>query len=264
MREAFQKYLDKRFSSYKKSKALNDFKEELLSNLNERFEEFKAEGLSDNESYKRSIESLGDYSDALKTLDAHTPAKTMVTYSKLILSVSALYFVLLITAYLGISFLTKGWSKTWLIVLVGSVLYVVVMFILNSKNALANQKNGKMRFNVLAIFTAVMLLSYFFISFVTKKWGITWLIPIDFFAVWLVADIFLTKLKKKKAMRIRISFAIMTFAAALYLTVSELISGIWSFSWLIVLGGVIIMLAYLTAQYYGNYRDEIKSGKDDD
>ncbi|MDR3264329.1 MAG: permease prefix domain 1-containing protein [Clostridiales bacterium] len=264
MREEFQKYLDKKFNNYRKSKALNDFKEEILCDLTERYAEFKEQGFSDSESYDKSIASLGDYTDALRTLDAHTPRKTKVTFSKLMLSVSALYFTLLLIAYAAASFLSEQWKSTWLILMVGVLVYAVVMFVLGYKNAFANQKSGRMRFNALMIFFAVFILSYFTVSFVTGLWAKTWLLPISIFALWFTVDVMLAKSKRKgKRLAVRTDFMIMIWAVTAYLVVSTLIGGnIWSYSWLIILLGIAVMFTSHVVYYIKKYSAEIKSGKD--
>ncbi|MDR2046844.1 MAG: permease prefix domain 1-containing protein [Clostridiales bacterium] len=264
MKEEFRKYLDKQFSSYKQSKALSDFKEEMLANLSDRYDEFKAQGFSDKESYDKSIEAVGDYTDILKNIDANTPARTIWTYSKLMTSLSALYFVLLVIVYIGVSFaLRDKWGSTWLIMLSGGVLYAVAAFVIGAKNAAVNQKNGRTRFLILMIFLAATLLAYFSVSFITGAWTKTWLAFICFAALWLTADSVIAGRSGKKSggVRFRVSALISIWTVAAYLSVSVLVGGIWAYSWLIILLGAAALFTYYAVVSYGKYKDEIKSGK---
>ncbi|MDR2091481.1 MAG: hypothetical protein LBP62_07545 [Clostridiales bacterium] len=262
MKEEFQKYLDKQFANYKKSKEMSDFKNEVLTNLAERYDEFKALGFSDRESYDKSIEKIGDFTQILKDIDARTPTKTVWAYSKLVMSVSALYFVLLFIAYFTTSFLSGEWGKTWLIILIGCVVFAVALLAFSAKNAAVTGKSGKKRFHIMAIFLTVTILAYFTVSFATGAWAKTWLIFIDGLAVWYAADLVLAKLKdKNKNFRIRADLAVMKLSIASYLTVSVLAETVWRYSWLILLGGLAAVFALRAAAYYKKYMSEIKSGK---
>ncbi|MDR1940295.1 MAG: hypothetical protein LBQ40_05840 [Clostridiales bacterium] len=264
MKDEFRKYLDKKFAGYKKSKALNDFKEEVFLDLCERYDDFKKQGLSDKESFDKSIELMGDYSDALKTIDANTPKPTIITYSKLLVSASLLYFTVLVIAYIGVSFIIDSFKSTWLILLIGGSVYVVFMLFLSSKNAYANKNNARMRFNMSIIFLAVTLLIYFSVSFLTEDWARTWLIIVDLFACWMTADALMSKIKyKNMPIPFRTGVNVMLWTTAIYLTFSILASGVlpgvWKYSWLIVLLGVAVNGAIAVARYYKRYLGETKS-----
>jgi hypothetical protein len=262
MKEEFQRYLDKQFASYKKSKEMSDFKDEVLTNLSDRYDEFIAQGFSEKESYKKSIEAVGDYTEILKNIDAKTPTKTAFAYSKLLFSVSALYFILLFVAYAVASFWGSDWGHTWLILLVGFVVYAVVILALTTKNAAVTGKNVKMRIHTTMTFLVVALLAYFTVSFVTSDWTRTWLIFVDIFALWSTVDIVLAKLKeRKRPLNLRVDFAIMNWSIAAYLTASVLVGTIWKTSWLIVLVGLAAVFVRRSVLYYKKYAAEIKSGK---
>jgi hypothetical protein len=264
MKDEFQRYLDRQFASYKKSKEMSDFKDEVLTNLSDRYDEFKAQGFSDKESYDKSIEAVGDYTHILKSIDAKTPTKTAWAYSKLIFSVSALYFIILFTVYAAVSFWVEAWNQTWLILLVGCVVYAVVMLAFGAKNAAVTGKNAKMRIQTTMTFLVVTLLAYFTVSFVTHAWDKTWLIFVDSFALWSTVDLALAKLKeRKRPLNLRVDFAIMNWSIAAYLTASVLVGTItfWKTSWLIFLVGLAAVFVHRSVLYYKKYAAEIKSGK---
>ena len=261
MRDEFKRYLDKKFANYKKSKALNEFKEEILGDLTERYEDFRAQGFSEEESKQKSLASLGDYTEALKTIDAHTPEKTAAAYSKLVVSLSFLYYTVLIIVFFTVSFLTRAWKYTWIILAVGVAAHAVFMFILNSKNAFVNKRNGKVRLYSFMLCAVFVLVSYLVASFVTHAWSYTWLIILFGAAVSITLDILIAKVKNKKPMKLRLSASIMLWTVGVYLTVSVFVGSIWAYSWLIVLLGVALLLAYHSVHAYKKYGAEIK-GRD--
>ncbi|MDR3293514.1 MAG: permease prefix domain 1-containing protein [Clostridiales bacterium] len=264
VKEKFRKYLDKQFSGYTRSKELSDFQEELFVNLNDRFEEYTAEGLSETEAYQKSIDSLGDYSEALKTIDKNTPVRTMLSYSRFLLNASFFYFVVLLIAYTAVSFVTNLWGTTWIILLSGSVAYAIFLFVRGTKNAVVKKKNGLLRFYTLMMYVVLCIFVYLIVSFETREWARSWLCFIWSVTLWFTTDIVLSKLKRRVKMPVRISFAIMMWTLACYLTVSLFVDGIWLYSWIGILCGLAVTTGYLVFYSYQKYRAEIKSGKDQD
>jgi arginine exporter protein ArgO len=168
--------------------------------------------------------------------------------------------VLLIIAYIGVSFIIDSCKETWLILLLGGAAYVIFILFLSSKNAYANRHSGKMRVNVFIIFFAVTMLIYFSVSFLTESWTKTWLIILDIFVFWNAADALLSKVKYNgMPMPFRTGVNILLWTIAVYLTVSILVGTIWTYSWLIVLLGIAVELAVSVIRYYKKYLEEIKS-----
>lgn len=66
MEKKFIKFLDKTFAPYGNFPSRADVTNELLSNLLEKFEDFKKEGKSDDEAYQATIESFGDVEEIME------------------------------------------------------------------------------------------------------------------------------------------------------------------------------------------------------
>src|SRR5947209_8473323 len=72
MNERLVKYLDGVFSPYEDSQSIKDLKEELLNNLQEKFNDFKNQGYADEVAYIKTVNSIGDISEIIETISAKT------------------------------------------------------------------------------------------------------------------------------------------------------------------------------------------------
>src|SRR4051812_21520100 len=68
MNRKLEKYLNDAFKPYGEFPALNDVKQEMLSNLQEKYADLKAQGRSDEEAYRLTTESLGDIREIMEQL----------------------------------------------------------------------------------------------------------------------------------------------------------------------------------------------------
>jgi hypothetical protein len=83
MNERLIKYLDGAFSPYEDSQAIKELKEELLNNLQEKLVDFKKQGYDDEAAYSKTIASIGDISEIIKTISAKTRELLEVNYRQL-------------------------------------------------------------------------------------------------------------------------------------------------------------------------------------
>jgi BTB/POZ domain-containing protein KCTD9 len=69
MNEKLKNHLDEIFSSYKDLKIVNELKEELLIDLQDKMSDLIAKGHKEDEAFEMTIKSLGDISEILKSID---------------------------------------------------------------------------------------------------------------------------------------------------------------------------------------------------
>src|SRR5690606_38865178 len=55
-----KKYVDSLFKDYEQTPALQEFKDEIISNLHARIDDLKARGIDDEEAFKKAVSELGD------------------------------------------------------------------------------------------------------------------------------------------------------------------------------------------------------------
>jgi BTB/POZ domain-containing protein KCTD9 len=68
MNERLAKYLDEVFSPYEDIAATKELKEELLSNLQEKFDDLKSQDHDDETAYRITVESIGDISEIVESI----------------------------------------------------------------------------------------------------------------------------------------------------------------------------------------------------
>ena len=66
MNSKIKNYVEVLFSDIPRSKKANELKEELLSNMSERFDDYIGDGKTENQAYSLVISSLGDIDEMLE------------------------------------------------------------------------------------------------------------------------------------------------------------------------------------------------------
>lgn len=74
MNQRLTQYVDSLFSALPSSPEAADLREEILANLNDRYEDELARGLDENAAYRAAIDGLGDIQEALNGLPGAAPA----------------------------------------------------------------------------------------------------------------------------------------------------------------------------------------------
>ena len=73
MNQKLTQYVDSLFAGLPQSRQASDLREELLANLNDRYEDELAQGTGEEDAFQRAIESLGDLREALGELPGSAP-----------------------------------------------------------------------------------------------------------------------------------------------------------------------------------------------
>lgn len=243
----FREYLDKQFKSVPDSKEANDFREELLSNLMSRAMELKEDkSLTEDQIYQKCIDSLGDYSEALRKLSGN-PIDTLRDKRLWRDVMFALTFALIsVIVYIAVSFVTKKWGLTAIIVFPSMAGIMYIFFtakILASSTAL---KRHALTGLILSSYAVLITLAAFFVLAFAgsvkigprKAWVVFTYIP---FWVSAASAITFAVFRKKKVPLIIIVLGACSFFVAAFLTASVAI-GRWHPTWLIVLGAPISAL----------------------
>lgn len=72
MSNKLRQYLDEVFSPYEELKAVKELKEELFIDLQEKLNDLKNEGYDEDAAYKMTIESIGEVSEIIESINAKT------------------------------------------------------------------------------------------------------------------------------------------------------------------------------------------------
>lgn len=104
-----------------------EYREEVLQNLLDRAQEYKIKGMTDeNAIYDLCIDSLGNFKDTLvdfeNRLDNVKRAVPRIG-ARVLTGIAIALFVVIV--YLSVSFATRAWDKTWLILVGGAFMGVI-------------------------------------------------------------------------------------------------------------------------------------------
>src|SRR5574338_14750 len=75
MNDKLKQFLDDAFKPYGNFPARKDVEQELLANLTEKYNDLKADGKTDEEAYRLTIDSFGDVSEIMEHVQ-HTPQQS--------------------------------------------------------------------------------------------------------------------------------------------------------------------------------------------
>lgn len=243
MIDRFRTYLDKTFRYLPYTVEADDLREEMLSGLMERAEDLKAEGLGEDEIYTRCIESLGDYTEAIKALKRKPLAvfkdtkfhKAMLATLCFVLTSVVLYLVLGVTMSL--------WGKGALIIF--PTMAVVIYFALMASLLFRNIKFHRH-------FTSGVIISSIFVIFITALFFILWecgvapkyaWVVFTYIPLFIVIAHFIARgyLRKKKMLFISYIPLIFSLVTAVYLTASML-TGLWHPLWILFVVAILFTL----------------------
>ncbi len=72
MNKKIKKYLDEIFKPYEDLKIIKELKEELLSNMQEKFDDLLKEGINEDSAYQKTVDSLEDISEIIESISDKT------------------------------------------------------------------------------------------------------------------------------------------------------------------------------------------------
>lgn len=214
MNSKINNYVEVLFSDIPRSKKANELKEELTSNMSDRFEDYIKEGKTENQAYSLVISSLGDIDEMLFDV---MPNDEFLQEANFYRMRNAKNTAIGVGMYIiGAAFLIGlgGFGEQLgnedfygvigvLILLVISAIATGIIIYSNmstplefkdyndeTKKELKNldSKQNRLLNNILSIYWSLITFIYLAISFTTRRWDITWII-------WVLAGVFNSILK---------------------------------------------------------------------
>ena len=157
----FTDYAEKALKKLPNTKSAYLYKQEIIARMTARANELVESGLSDNKVINELI--INEFSDVEKEYYERMKKKNKNKKSKNKSFLVALgiigYVLLLVGAFLGISFVTGAWEKTWLIIVVGVLGAVIVGLAAGCLAAFAKKKKFAI-FTLLVAIPAITSLVY--------------------------------------------------------------------------------------------------------
>ncbi len=246
----FKKYLENEFRTISPTPEALEYREEILSNLIERAEEYKQKGLTDEDLiFDFCIDSLGDFQSTLQnfeTIKARNKKNFATAMKSVCLGMATLLGLTII--YLLTSFLTGEWSKTWLIMEGGISLVAIVGTSFAISYCVKNKQYWGVRLSAGTILSLLIVFIYLCLLMLTNL-PMTWLAFLVLPIVLLFADTILAFITHGHTRHIVLLGFIEVFCALLYVILALTGVAPWSPTWLLpvlgacldlVLGGLIL------------------------
>lgn len=197
MNEKIQKYVDDIFKDIPNKRRVMEIREELLSDMCERYEDLVNHGISEDEAYSTVVSGIGDIAGLIddvieveKQSFTGTAIKNKHSFikkkynkednsfaeeyrekislsdktSRMHSALSSSLWTFTVLVYFLISFFTNSWDISWVVFLVAVVLQQWITSIIYKKV----NRGG-------IVWTSAVVV-YFLLSITTEKWEYTWLI----------------------------------------------------------------------------------------
>ena len=185
METRIRTYIDGVFRDVPVTERSESIKSEILQNLLDRYRDLLADGRSEEEAYAMAISSGGDLSGIAADLKgegvgySYAYEKQFDRYyekeyrkeKKKCAIFNGWFWPLVVCVYLCYSFLVSGaWSYSW-------ILFIAASAVSNLYAYLTIKSNRKERRAAAggAIWTGIVTV-YFVLSFLTRRWDVTWLV----------------------------------------------------------------------------------------
>ena len=191
MNKKLTNYVNGLFSDYPNTKKVQELKEEILSNLNEHFEDAVKNGASENKAYTEAISKLGDIDELLQSIIPNEDESKKISVILYILGAACLMAIPGISAITNkgdialcgiIGFITL---LIFVAIATGLIIYVnmsipqdVEAYVAKKEDAWVDKSTtkGAIIGMINDILPILILVVYFVISFATEAWNVTWMI----------------------------------------------------------------------------------------
>ena len=218
MKSSLKAYVDGLFSDTSPSHAVNELHDEILSNLEARYDDCIKAGMSPQRAYTAVVGTMGDIAPLIEQVSGtgvheigifektSPKSKLFEKYSYVFTdenvksikgaAVSLLWLGIVIV-YFAFSFLFGGWALSWLIFVAGAAITVGIS--MGSKIMRLSKKGDtpeirvkmlkSIRGGASAIMWLMIVIVYFIFSFISGWWSVSWLIFIVGAAAQIILDL---------------------------------------------------------------------------
>lgn len=208
MNSKIKNYVDVLFSDIPKGKKANELKEELLSNMSERYNDYIDEGKTENQAYSLVISNLGNVDELLADVIPDAEFKQEARFYRVRnarnTAISVAMYIIGTVFVIGLgglseSFGGRDYSVLGVIILLIFVAIATGLLIYTNLSTppeykdydekkerecrLYTGKQGRVLKSLLSVYWTFITLVYLAVSFFTMQWHVTWMI-------WLLAVVF--------------------------------------------------------------------------
>lgn len=239
-------YVEELFNDAPRTHKVYDLKDELLINLNERYEDLILEGKSEEEAFDMVVRSIGDLNELLQSIGEVAVTIEEKIYKKktaFVVSLSVCMYIIALIALIFIEEVMGIGNDIGIVVMLGIATVptglLIYHFMCESQNNIVHSKKTKemkkssIQEQIFSIIWMIAVASYFFVSFIYGIWAYSWIIFVFVGIIQTVLESGITFLKGGKLDIYEISSSIIwPVAIGIYLWISFKY-GIWGYSWII-------------------------------
>ncbi len=260
-------YIDSAFEGVPESEVLYKYKQKLVAELTERANELTHSGLDDENVIYDLIVSehpdlKGEYKELLNEIKAKKRKKT--TFILRIIG-SVIYAMVTVLIYLGISFVTGAWGRTWVflvsavLVYVSYIIFLIVGMLTKRRSMFHPLSRILLAVNV-NIYTLIVFLVLFVVFGIKGAW-LTFVFGV--LAMMTVDGIYAEKAAERFAIFFHIGY-IMPAAAMIYIILSSLHIVPWHPGWIMIPASLVIIFAVIMVRIaIHNKHTELEETEDD-
>lgn len=249
----FIEYVDNSLKGFPETKTRYEYRQKIISEMTERANELIAKGIKDDNVITQLI--ISEYPNLSEDYGKVVGEKIKKKKARKSLKASVLggtlYILVLVMTYLGVSFATETWSKSWLILVMGLLLPVAFVMVLAAIKKKGESKSFSLISRVMLAFgimigAVLLFLFMFFVADVSRSW-IIFLLAVP---MMLVGDVAFSIITKQKYNLITYMIYIPVCASLLYvaLCLTGLLS--WHPGWMIIVLSVIADLVIALADMF--------------
>ncbi|MDR0696184.1 MAG: hypothetical protein LBF68_01380 [Christensenellaceae bacterium] len=248
--ERFKNYIDKETSTLPTNKATADFKAELYDALMSKASDLQNSELSENEIYRKCIDSLGDFSETKRALSANPI--DIIRDGRMLRKFlyCAVISIISVILYIGIAYFTDNWEIPAYTIFpaMGVILIAYITFdVIRHSFSVKRHGATTIIFSLYALIILTCL--YLGLAFgINNGWAQddrAWSIFLFIFPIIFILHIIKTRITKKKNVSLFSEVGLtMSSSIAIYLLIATIIDT-YHPTWLIVLVGVLISLVLM-------------------
>lgn len=253
--QQFIEYLDEQLPNEKGNELLFKFKRKTLDNMNERYTEVLTRGVVNEKVMIDLIKS--EHADLKSEYNAYAQKKLAEKKAKnraiLNTAGSIIAVITIIVVYLAISFITKDWRHSWIIVVDGILLLVAYLL------SFGVNRISKMRrvFHIIArvlmaIDTMVVSVAVFLFAVDVLHYSKSWVIVILGIMALFIADLVFATKTRQRLVIINYLIYIPVIATMLFIILGGLHIVSWSIGWLLIIAGLIVDLIVMKSAHERN------------
>lgn len=249
--KAFIEYLESAMPNTNHDKMRFQFQRDLLNTMNERYMEVSSRGIEDKKVILDLI--ISEHKDLESEYHQYYLEKTAASRRKrrLITNTvgSVAYILLLIIVFVAVGLQTDAWSKCWLIVVDGILLWVDYLLFLGMLGITKLKRVFHIFARILQAMAVVVLsVAVFLFCLVMVNMSASWVVVLAGIIAMFVADLALISVQKHKLAVVYYLIYIPVIATMLFIILAYLGYTTWTNGWIMIPAGIGIDIAIVIGE----------------